>query len=282
LHESGEAESSAAMIPGLSIPAPGQGALSRVGGLVDPLIIHETPCASRPGAVMPQEKSDRAVPGLANRHALAAQDELWSEILEFASAVESMLNQAVQVLCEHRTELADSVKAQERAINEWEVRIEESCIRALALYEPVATDLRRMVSILRLRAVLERIGDLATKIARRSRRFFEASLAPPIPVSLVILAVAVTDAFGVVIKALSTDDASAALSVISGEEAIDRQHELVLRELKNSLRHHPEQVKPLLRLMNSARNLERIGDHIVNIAEAIVFIKEGLGHTLPS
>ncbi len=153
--------------------------------------------------------------------------------------------------------------------------------RPIALYEPVATDLRRMVSILRLRADLEHIGDLATKIAKRSKRYFEDSLVPPIPASLVILAVAVTVAFSEVSGALSKDDAAAARSVISGEEEVDRQHALVLRELKNSLRHHPEQVKPLLRLMNSARNLKRISDHIVNLAEAIVFIREGPVRPLP-
>jgi phosphate transport system protein len=270
------------MIGWLSLAADRQRALNRFGGLDGPLIIHETTCVSCQGFVMPQEKRDQADPRRVNRHTLAAQDELWGEMLTLASVVDSMLHQAVQILCERRTELAAAVKAQERTINEWEVRIEERCIQALALYEPVATDLRRMVSMLKLRRHLERVSNLAMKIARRSKRFADDPLAPPIPASLVILAVAVTDAFGVVIAALSGDDTAAARSVIFGEEAIDRQQQLVLRELKNVLRHHPEQVTPLLRLMNSARNLEGVGDHTVNIAETIIFIKEGLGHTLPS
>ena len=102
-----------------------------------------------------------------NRTALAAQNELWGEVMKLAATVESMLQLAVEVLCEGRCELAAEVSAQERKIDRWEVRLEESCLRALALYAPVASDLRRMVSALRLLAHLERAGDSATKIARR-------------------------------------------------------------------------------------------------------------------
>jgi len=207
---------------------------------------------------------------------LAAQNELWGEVLNLASTVGSMLHQAVEVLCAGRSELADEVRAQERNIDGWEVRLEERCLRALALYEPVALDLRRMVSALRLLAHLERVGDLATKIALRSKRLFEDSSAPPIPASLIILAIAVRDAFSKAISALSKDDDDAVWAIVTSEEEIDRQCQLVLKELKNSIRHQPDQATAWLRLMNSARNLERVGDHAVNIASAIVYIKRGL------
>jgi phosphate transport system protein len=207
---------------------------------------------------------------------LAAQNELWGELMKLASTVESMLEQAVEVLCEGRSELAAEVRAQKRNIDGWEVQLEERCLRALALYAPVASDLRRMVSALRLLARLERVGDLATKIAKRSKRFFEDSSAPPIPASLIILAIAVTDAFSKVITALSKDDDDAVRAIVTSEEEIDRQCQLVLKELKDSIRHQPDQSAAWLRLMNSARNLERIGDHAVSIAEAIVYIKRGL------
>ena len=225
---------------------------------------------------MPQENRDQALPGPVNRPALAVQNELWGEILKLASVVGSMLHQAVEVLCEGRSELAAEVKAQERNINGWEVRLEERYLQILALYEPVASDLRRMVSAIRLLAHLERVGDLSTKIAKRSKRFLEDSPAPPIPASLIILAIAVTDAFNKAITALSKDDDDAVWAIVASEEEIDRQCQLVLKELKTSIRHQPVQATAWLRLMNSARNLERIGDHAVNIAEAIVYIKRGL------
>jgi phosphate transport system protein len=223
---------------------------------------------------MSQQNVGEAVSGPANRRrGLAAQDEVWGEVLKLAAVVESMLRQAVQALCEGRAELAAAVKAQKRIIDGWEVRIEKDCLCVLVLYEPLASDLRRMVSVLKLRAHLQRVSDLATKIARRSKRSLRDSAASAIPPSLDILARMATDAFSEVVAALGRGDTIVARAVIAGDEEIDRQYRAVLGELKDSLRHQPERVTPLLRLINSARSLERIGDHAVSIAEAIVFIK---------
>ena len=154
---------------------------------------------------------------------------------------------------------------------------ESACIRALALYQPVATDLRRLVSVLKLAEILEHVGDMAAKIARRSRRTSEDPMARPIPSSIATLAVAVSHAFKEVIAELGRDDSAGARSALTDERAIDRQYRAVRRELKDAIRRRPERVRPLLRLMNSARNLERVGDHILDIAKAIIFIKEGFG-----
>jgi phosphate transport system protein len=206
------------------------------------------------------------------RRGLVAQDDVWSEVLKLAAVVESMLEQAAQALCEGRVELVAGVKAQERNIDRWEVRIEQECIRVLALYGPLASDLRRIVSALKLRANLERISDLATKIAKKSMRLRRDTVAPPIPASLYSMASMATDAFSDVVAALDIGDADHARAVITGAKVFDRQFQVVLRELKESLRHQPELVTPLLRLVNLARNLKRIGDHSISIAEAIVHI----------
>ena len=207
------------------------------------------------------------------RRGLAALDEIWGEVLQLAAAVESMLWEAAQALCEGRVELAAAVKAQQRSIDRWEVRIEKKCLLALALYEPLASDLRRIVSVLKLRADLERVSNLATKVARRSARSCRDAPAPPIPPSLEVLARMATDAFSEVVAALREDDAIAARAAIAGDEKIHRQYRMVSSELTDSLRGQPEQLTPLLRQINTARNLKRVGDQTVKIAAAIVFIK---------
>jgi phosphate transport system protein len=207
------------------------------------------------------------------RRGLVALDEIWSEVLQLAAAVERMFREAAEALCEGRAELAAAVKAQERSIDGWEVRIEKECLLALALHEPLATDLRRIVSVLKLRADLECVSNLATKIARRSARSCRGEPAPPIPASLEVLARMAADAFGEVVAALGKGDAIAARAAFVGDEKIHRQYKIVSSELADSLRGHPEQVTPLLRLMNSARNLKRISEHTVKIAEAILYIK---------
>jgi phosphate transport system protein len=221
---------------------------------------------------MLQGNAVEAAPGKGSP-GLVAQDEVWREVLKLAVAVEYMLHQAVRALCEGKVELAAGVEAQERNIDRWEIRIEKECLRILALYAPVASDLRRMVSALKLRADLERVSDLAAKIARKSRRSCRDSAAPPIPASLYILARMATDTFSEVVAALGKDDALAARAVIAGDKVIDQQCQAVFREFKSSLRHDPELVTPMLRLVNSARNLKRITDHSASIAEAIVYIK---------
>ena len=103
-------------------------------------------------------------------------------------------------------------------------------------------------------------------------------MAPPIPSSVRRnRRFAVSHALKEVIAELRRDDADGARSALPDEWAIDRQYRAVRRELKDAIRGRPERVGPMLRLMNSARNLERVGHHILDIANAIIFIKEGSG-----
>ena len=158
-------------------------------------------------------------------------------------------------------------------IDGWEVRIEKECLRS--------PDTLRASGI---GSSADGVGTQAQGGPRASERLGyedrqEVEEIPPgfgrtsIPASLDILARMATDAFSEVVAALGKVDAVAARAAIAGDQEIDRQCRVVLRELKDSLQHHPEWVTPLLRLVNSARNLERIVDHTVNIAEAIVYIK---------
>ena len=215
-----------------------------------------------------------AVAALAGRApGLVAQEELWLDVLKLAAAVESMVHDAARAIHEDRDELVRAVRDQEPAIDEWEVCIEKECLRVLTRYEPVASDLRRTLGVLKLRAQLERVGDLATKIARRSQRLHRSAAAPPIPASLGALARMSVERLEQVIAALHSDDADAARALIVGDREIDRQYRATLKELKVSMRHQPECVSDLLLLANTARNWERVGDHTVSIANAILFIR---------
>ena len=103
------------------------------------------------------------------RAILKVQDDLWAEALRLAAVVELTFAASVTALCHHRPELAAEVKAGEREIDRREVAIEKDCLRVLALYEPVASDFRRVLTILRVNRDLERIGDLAARIANGPR-----------------------------------------------------------------------------------------------------------------
>src|SRR3954447_21558480 len=137
---------------------------------------------------MNEEPSRNPGPSTTERHVLKVQDNLWADALGLAAVVESALSLSVTALCHHRPELAADVKAIEREIDSREVAIERECLRVLALYEPVATDFRRVLTVLRVNRELERIGDLAVRIAKRAKKLARRPTPVTIPELLESLA----------------------------------------------------------------------------------------------
>ncbi|MGE5756822.1 MAG: phosphate signaling complex protein PhoU [Planctomycetaceae bacterium] len=210
-----------------------------------------------------------------SRHALKALEDLWAEVLRLAATVLGALTTSVQALREGRADLADEVKIEEKAIDGWEVRIEQECVRVLALFGPTASDLRRVVAALRITAELELMADLAENIADRARKRAANLVAPPFPPGLVALAAAALDQVRDSIDALTRDDVALAQKVIANDRAVGQARRAVQRELKQALQQDPDRVSVWLRLINTARNLERVADHAAHIAEAVVYLKEG-------
>jgi phosphate transport system protein len=168
------------------------------------------------------------------------------------------------------------VKSLEKASDRAEIRIEEKCLRVLALFEPVASDLRRLATILKVSRDWERIADLAARIARRARKLAKKSNRLPIPDPLKALARDVLAQVCASYEALAGRDSARAREVVLNDRVIDRQYRSLRRELKESLRQHAEQFDAWLQLMNTARNLERIADHATEIAQTIVYLQEGV------
>ena len=118
---------------------------------------------------------------IADRHTLRVQEDLWADSLQMAAIVEAAFALSVRALCDGRPELAAEVKEHEKDIDRREMAIENECLRVLALYEPVACDLRRVLTILRINRDLERVGDLAARIAKRVRRMAKDNEPPRSP-----------------------------------------------------------------------------------------------------
>jgi phosphate transport system protein len=228
---------------------------------------------------MPSLNAGEPTPGprsrTVDRHTLRVQEDLWVESLRMASTVEAAFALSIRALCDGRPELAAEVKEHEKDIDRREVAIERGCLRVLALYEPVASDLRRVLTILRINRDLERIGDLAARIAKRVKRIAKDSGTIPISEPLEALARRAANSIHDAVDSLIRSDAEMARSVISRDRQIDNHRRTALKALKTSLLIEPDQIDLWLRLMNIARNLERVGDHAVHIAEAVVYNKEG-------
>ncbi|MBX6314035.1 MAG: phosphate signaling complex protein PhoU [Isosphaeraceae bacterium] len=209
------------------------------------------------------------------RHFLRDMESLWEEILKLAAVVENALSTSVRALCEGRPELAAEVDQGEQAIDDWEVKIERECLRILALHQPVASDLRRVAAVLKINSDLERMADLAAHIAKRARKLATEPNPVPIPARMETLGQEVLAEVHDALDALAKGDAALARAVIASDRRIDLHRQAVVKELKQAIRREPQRVNTWLRLINTARNLERVADHATNIAEDVVYLKEG-------
>jgi phosphate transport system protein len=217
------------------------------------------------------------------RHFLRDLEGLWGGVLMLAAVVEDALNRSVRALCDGRADLAEEVRGEERAVDRWEARIERECLKVLALHQPVASDLRRVAAVLKISGDLERMGDLARHIAKRVKKLADDPLAFPIPEPLEHLAVRSMAQVCDGLDALTRCDTDLARQVIDADRQVDLLYRVVLKELKRSVRAHPDRVDNWLRLINTARNLERIADHASNIAAAVIYLKDGdiVRHAVP-
>jgi phosphate transport system protein len=203
------------------------------------------------------------------------QEELWRGILSLADDVEKALKTAVDALCDARPELIAMVRAEEKEIDRSEVRIEQECLRLLALYGLVASDLRMVVSALRINRDLEGLADLAENIAKRAKKLSKDPVALPHLPRLRTLAELALSLVHDSLHSLRGLDPMRARRVIEADRVVDRHRLAVVAELKRALVQKPDRVNTWLRLINSARNLERAADHATNIAEAVVSMTEG-------
>ncbi|WP_165069485.1 phosphate signaling complex protein PhoU [Paludisphaera rhizosphaerae] len=209
------------------------------------------------------------------RHTFREQDALWAELLALGDAVVGSLEKCVQAVCEGRLDLIAEVKEEEEESDRKEVKIEQECLRVLALYEPVASDLRRLATVLKVNRDWERVADLALRVARRVRKLARKHPEIVAPEDLKDLARAVFVHVKASQTALKQSDAEAARKLIAGDQTIDDAYRNVRRGLKEQLAAHADQLDGWLLLLNSARNLERIADHATGIAQAVIFLQEG-------
>ncbi len=209
------------------------------------------------------------------RHFLRDMEGLWSGALRLAAVVESSLHGAIHALIDGRPDLAAEVERSERTVDSWEVEIERDCLKILTLHQPAASDLRRVAAILRINGDLERTSDMARNIARRVRKLATDPAAFPLPRQMEALALRALQQLHDSLDALVQGDAARAREVIKADREIDRQYRLVLQELKGCIRSDPDRINTWLRLINTARNLERVADHATHITEAVVYLKEG-------
>ncbi|HZM00075.1 MAG TPA: phosphate signaling complex protein PhoU [Planctomycetota bacterium] len=197
---------------------------------------------------------------------------LRSEFVAYAASCLDTLDRAREMLHSRDSELASRVLAAEVEVDRAEVRIEEQCVRLITLHHPVAHDMRVLITILKLNEELERIADHASNVCRLARRIVERG--GHIPPELLQLADRVVLAGRLAYKALVEEDAIVAREVVRGDQSIDRLDRLVREEVHDLLTEHTE-VESALDSFRMSRELERVGDHLANMGEDVIYLTTG-------
>jgi phosphate transport system protein len=201
--------------------------------------------------------------------------EAHNSLLKLSGSVEDMIASAVRSLVERRGALAAEVIDRDSQIDRSEVRIEEDCLKMLALHQPVAGDLRRITTMMKVNNDLERIADLACNIATRSD-----SLCPhpefPIPPGINAMALMSTSMVRRSLDAFVQRDPEQARMVIEDDDLVDAKNVEVIETLNSLMSRDSTQIWAAMHCFSISRHLEQIADHAVNIAEDIIYMVDGV------
>ena len=207
-------------------------------------------------------------------HFVHEMERLHRDILSMCSAVEELIHDAVNSLKHGRSELAEEVSARDGEVDRWDIRIEEECLKILALYHPVANDLRRVAVVMKITAELERVADLAVSIAERSACIAEHGEFP-MPGRLAEMTREALSMLHDSIDAFVEENTVNARRICERDNFVDTLNSELIEEVVAEMKSRPELIEPGLHLFSVIRHVERVADHATNIAEDVVYLVEG-------
>lgn len=196
-------------------------------------------------------------------------------LLEMGGLVETQLSEAIKSVVSRDLVLGKKVRKTDRRINELEQEINERSVRLLALRQPMAGDLRIIVAVMKAASNLERIGDYAKNIAKRASVLAKFPPVASAANTLVRMSNMVHQMIVDVLNAFINRDSIAAEDVRQRDEEVDLMHNSLFRELLTYMMEDPRNISPSMHLLFIAKNIERCGDHTVQIAEQIHYLVEG-------
>jgi phosphate transport system protein len=205
------------------------------------------------------------------RHFQEELEQLKTRLLEMAGLAEENVRLSVKGLVDRDQAVIDRVLVGDEPVNSLHIEIDNRCFTLLALYQPMAADLRTIVAAVKINTDLERVGDLAVNIAEAGRRY--VTHAPvkkliDIPRMAGIAQTMLRDALDAFVRR----DIALAQHVLNEDDRLDALKTQIFRELLTYMLQDTSTIEPALDLILVSRHLERIGDHATNIAEDVIFI----------
>jgi phosphate transport system protein len=194
---------------------------------------------------------------------------LSAECARMGGLTEAQVADAITAVVKRNQELATNVVGRDDKLDIAEREIERRAIRLIALRQPMADDLRRTVSAMKIANNLERCGDLAKNIAKRTLVIIESDPLTPLTRSIDRMGKLVVQRLTSVLDAYARSDLERALAVWSQDEDVDEHYNSLFRELLTYMMGDPRTITACAHMLFVAKNLERIGDHATNIAEIV-------------
>ena len=213
---------------------------------------------------------DRVVP-----HFQEELEALQSRLLEMGGLAEERVRACIEALESRDLGVVAQVMGGDEPINQLHIEIDNRCFRLLALYQPMATDLRAIVSAVKINTDLERVGDLAVNIAEAAQRYASH---PPVKklIDIPRMAMIAQSMLRDALDAFVRRDIALAQQVLNEDDRLDSLKTQVFRDLLTYMLKDQSTVEPSLDLILVSRHLERIGDHATNIAEDVIFMVSAL------
>jgi phosphate transport system protein len=208
------------------------------------------------------------------RHIERQIANLKERILQVGTVVEGAISKSITALINRDTALAQRVMANDEEIDRMEVEVEEECLKILALYQPVAADLRFVVAVLKINNDLERMGDLAKNIAKRVTQL-QGGSPYDLPPEIRTMATQAQEMVRQCLDAVVQGDPTLARQVREEDDIVDEARTRIQRRVMQGIRTDPDNAEHLLRINSVSKHIERIADMATNIAEDVVYMVEG-------
>lgn len=207
-------------------------------------------------------------------HVIKEIDRLKRKIMNLSGIVEERLHKAVKALEDKDATLAQSVIASDFEIDDMEVEVEEECLKILALYQPVAADLRLIIAILKINNDLERIGDLAVNVAERVSYIINQPQ-PAVHLRFQEMATMVESMLRRSLDSLVNLDVMLASEVCNDDDVVDGFNRDMIIAIRKGIAENPKDLDVLFHCLSISRHLERIADQATNIAEDVIYMATG-------
>src|SRR5262245_53142408 len=206
-----------------------------------------------------------------HRHFAEELEELKQRLLGMGDLAEERLRLAMRSLIERDRDLITEVIRGDEVINGLHLEIDDRCFKLLALHQPMAVDLRTIVSAVKINSDLERVGDLAVNVAEAAERYIAHKPVKPL-IDLPRMGDMAQRMLHEALGAFVSGNVQSAQAVLAQDDLLDALKNQVIRELLTYMLGDPHKIEPGIDLILISRHLERVGDHATNIAEDVIFI----------